>query len=483
MRIILLATIGVTLVFLLGHGNIGMVRYFDADEFAYLHWAHDVVRGQRPYVDFFFYATPGFLWILAPLYWIASGTSVLLWARFVAFLIFVLLCITTGYLAYLLRKNWTALVAPLVLAFLPLPFDKFLEVRPDNLALLLAMIGIICVIKKTRSRAGVFWSGVFMAASALVIQKAIVFAAVTALFVVVSKRKMVIPYAVGFGLTILLFLFWALTTGDFGQVLYSIVLLPWEVSKISQFFIMMPDLFFYPNGIFYGADGYSFGLLTNHAVWIIGLVVGSVRLVIPFLYGGRERVWEEVYVAGLFFLSVVSYIYLYPFKHTQYLIPVAVCIALYVADGVYLVWMWAREVPGRRFLFGIIYTFCLIVLVKAFYETNVPKAAWTNTGDFVTLKRILATIPKGSPVLDLTGSTIFYPNAFYACCFPFGQSAPYFSRPLPSVAESLENSQTNCIFGGMLERVTTLYPQDQAYIAEHFHPWTYYNQLLVRNGL
>ena len=64
------------LSFLWWHYQLGLIRYFDADELAYLHWAHNVFLGRVPMLDFLMYVPPTFLYLLSLLYIISSGTTI-----------------------------------------------------------------------------------------------------------------------------------------------------------------------------------------------------------------------------------------------------------------------------------------------------------------------------------------------------------------------------------------------------------------------
>jgi len=37
-----------------------LTRYFDADEFAHLHWGYSFLTGEKPYTDFFYIFPPYF---------------------------------------------------------------------------------------------------------------------------------------------------------------------------------------------------------------------------------------------------------------------------------------------------------------------------------------------------------------------------------------------------------------------------------------
>jgi hypothetical protein len=137
---ILLVTLGFLLVWKL---NVGMTRFFDIDEFSYLHWVGNLAAGQRPYVDYFMFFPPGFLFFFLPLFWIFPGDpSIFVAGRVLALIIFIALLIVVSAL-YGKMRSWKYALLPLVLlAFLPMPYDKLVEIRPDNLSTLFAVLGM-----------------------------------------------------------------------------------------------------------------------------------------------------------------------------------------------------------------------------------------------------------------------------------------------------------------------------------------------------
>ncbi len=469
------------LVFLWWHWRLGIIRYFDADEFAHLSWAYQMLSGRRPYVDFLFYIPPGFQLFLMPLFAFGSGVTPILVGRVFAFIVFVLLVGVTVLLFWIMRKGWAAILAGVILAFLPLPFDKFLEIRPDTLATLLVMLGMVFQIlalqgTSLRSCKEVPWStiaGVCYGLSLLILPKTLPQVGVAVAVALVTKN--VRSWLGGFVIPLAVFGLWALTLGNLDQVIYSLTKLPMEALKISQTFIMMPDLFFYPNTIFYGASGWSTGLLVNHAIWILAIFVGAYRLVTP----GKS--WAELLIASTFFVHVFFYVQVVPLKHTQYLIPIAVFVAFYAADAVDMVW---KKVLGSNIFAAASFLTLFIIglggLWRVFVAVNTPKLSWTNADTIRDLKILYRTIPKSEYILDLTGQTIYYRQPYIACCIHFGQSAPYLSHPLPNLSEALEKTNTKYIFEGDLKRTNTLLSADQAYIAAHYLPHPVIAGLLLR---
>jgi hypothetical protein len=465
------------------HWMLGLSRYFDADEFAHLHWAANRAGGLLPYRDFLTFFPPVFHALLAPLLVLGWGTAMpLVWGRVCAFVVFASACLALGVLLVSLREFrgvyrtlWGVCLPGLVLAFLPMPFDKFLEIRPDILAIMIGLIGLIGQIwwMKIGKRVYAFWSGFLYASAILVLTKVVPQVGVASLvaFVFSIRHKIwnqFFWFAAGLFLPIALFLGWALRFTTISVLWYDLVRLPVEANRLGNTFSMAPDLFFYPNAVFYGVGGWSRGLLFNHALWFVGIFVGIFRMVTPFHAGKGWRAWAEVLVAGMFVVSVVTFMYGFPLRHSQYLIPIAVYIALYAADGIYLARVAFDRIRSGIVIFTIVYICFLFAVFDTATLVNMPKFAWNNQQDTNSVTLLHQMIPANAYVLDLMGTSLYFRDPYPICCVPFGQWQSFMSRPLVPLFQVLESTQTKYIYEGRLDRIHDLQPSDGVYITEHF---------------
>jgi hypothetical protein len=137
----------ITAVFFIWRYKYGLQRYFDIDEFAHLHWAHNAFIGQRPYTDFFYFFPPVYLYLLSTVFlFVGKSVAILIVSRQIAFVISLLCCITLFLLVREIRDTKTALITSAVFAFLPIPVDKWIETRPDTVAVLFTLLGILFLI-------------------------------------------------------------------------------------------------------------------------------------------------------------------------------------------------------------------------------------------------------------------------------------------------------------------------------------------------
>ncbi|OGG09736.1 hypothetical protein A2154_00020 [Candidatus Gottesmanbacteria bacterium RBG_16_43_7] len=520
------------LIFLWWHWRLGMVRYFDADELAHLHYSAQLLSGRRPYVDFLMFFPPGFILFLAPAFaWGWGTTAPFLAARYLLFLVFSATCLIIGLLFWEQRRSWLAPAAAAILAFIPMPLDKYLEIRPDNLATLLLLLGMYLQIRwmKGAAQSAAAASGILYSLSAIVLTKMVPNVAATIFIAMIylglagkgnlgNRIKAGWEYGkyffIGLVVPVLLTFIWMLSLGDLGTVWYSLTSLTIESNKISRYFIMMPDLFFYPNGIYYGLDGWSRGLLVNHGLWIIGILIGIYRLLTPYLTKNPKSknssyahatedkqnpnkvqiskslnmdektvfTLSEILIGLQLAVGIVFYVLLVPLKHAQYLIPVAVFIAYYCADGLDSLWQQLRKFKTGVYVYGAIFATLAFFLYQVFIEINTIKLSWTNTDFLSHTQELYNKIPQNEPVLDLDGKILYNPDAYYACCIPFGQFSEFLSRPLPDLSATLENKAVKYINQGGLKRVRTLSYQDQVYINANYHSFFGDETILVRNG-
>jgi hypothetical protein len=457
--------------------QVSTIRFFDVDEFSYMHWTAQVARGEHMYTDFFSYFTPGFMWFFAPVFWI-YGVSAHVFAagRVLSFVIFLSILGSVSYLWGITRGWKWALLPVVILAVLPMPYDKFLEIRPDNLATLLAIIGVIGEIRGIREKKNIWWlvSGLAYSASLFVLVKTLPVVAVGGGIAVVSAwydRKSILFFSLGlFGPWILFFL-GAAVSGNFGAVWYSLTKLPFEVYKSAANYYMGSSLFFYPNSAFYGGDGTSVtaGLIVNHTLWIVGLVFGAYRLVTPIRAGQRNETFIELLLAGIFVVSAAAYVEFFPLKHSQYLIPIAVFVAYFAADA--LAGFFDRlEGAGGHTSLAVVLAGCVYLLIVVNKDVNAPKLLFTNAAQMRELTTLIHIIPRTARVVDLEGRMVFWPEGYPISSFAFDTFLPYVSRkPLP-LAQYLSLHPAQYIYDGDSNRMATMTAENLRFIQTHFTP-------------
>lgn len=455
--------------------QLGMHRYFDIDELAYLYWATHMHMGLKPYVDFLFYTAPGFYAMLVPIVALTKGIAVFAAARGAMLIVLALLSIALMSLFWELRRTWIVVFIPLLLVFLPMPSDKFIEIRPDTLAMTLFIFGLWLQMRLMNGKKNTsFVAGLLYGASIAVSQKMFLSVGIAllggSLLVVQEKQswRVIKEVIVGICIAGLVTVVYLLSLGNFSMVWYCLTTYAFEASSLGKLFPIPPQFYFLQNDVLYGTGGYHIGYIANLLLWIVGFCVACVRLFTLRTAFGKKRMWQEVIVVTLFLSSIFLYIFVLPMKHAQYLIPPALFVVFYVVDWIWEVWKHAKHTAIGQFMFlfgcGILFFF----FWKGYSLVTMPKLYWTNEGDIQKAQAIWNTISLSEPIFDMTGLTMRYPQPYFAPMLPIGQLAPIISFHLPSLSSSLESTDTKFIYSSPSERFATLSYKDQVYIMERF---------------
>ena len=462
--------------------QVSQIRFFDADEFSYLHWTAQIVRGEREYIDFISFVSPGFKWALSPIVWFYGvNINIFTTARMMSLVIFGGILASISIL-FGITRNWKWAILPaVILAFLPMPYDKFLEIRPDNLAILLVLIGVIGEIQGILGKTQVWWlvSGILYSASLFVLIKTlpiVLIGLLIGVFSVISRKSSMVdflkkPGMLMFGLLVpwMLYFVCAWASGNFEVIWYSLTRMPFEVYKFAVNTPMVANLFFYPNVSFYGGYGITTGLVVNHLLWLFGIFVGTYRLLNPLQFGDRRKVWTELFIATIFFVSIFAYVKYFPLKHSQYLIPIAIFIAYYAADGLSAFFSWIHRVYGYPVFIIVVLGFT-ILLITVTREVNAPKLAVSNAAQLAELSHLLRVVPSDARVVDLDGRMVFWPDGYPISAMPFDSFLQYMSKPPPPLATYLSKYPADYIYQGDTGRLTELTQVNSAYVREHFAP-------------
>ncbi|OGG35649.1 hypothetical protein A2363_04440 [Candidatus Gottesmanbacteria bacterium RIFOXYB1_FULL_47_11] len=468
------------LVFLLyWRFRVSTTRFFDVDEFSYLHWTAQMARGEHMYTDFFSYFTPGFMWVFSPIFWIYGASArVFTAARGLSFVIFLSILTAVSYVWGITRGWKWALLPAVILAFLPMPYDKLLEIRPDNLSTLLAIIGLIGEIRGIRENKNSWWfvSGLAYSASLLVLAKTVPIVAVGAGIAVLSaisskSFKSLTLLILGLVGPWALFFLGVAAQGNLDHVWYSLTRLPFEVYKSPFNQFMDPTLFFFPNSSFYGGTDYiiTTGLLTNHGIWILAVMIGVYRLMTPFLTanGNRKGIYIELLLALTFVIQVFGYIKLFPARHSQYLIPIAVFIAYYTADGLVLFFEFLARVGGIASLI-VVMSLCGCLLVFVTQEVNVPKLIRSKTVQLAEIDLLMKSIPFSSRVVDMEGRMLFWAEGYPVCCLAIDSTLSFVTRRPPPLDQYLAVHPADYIWENDTSRYARLNPATFLYMQKNY---------------
>lgn len=435
----------------------GQIRFFDIDEFAHLHWTHNLVSGLRPYTDFFYFTPPFYLYTLAPLFAFAGKTiNILLYGRLFSFLVFAAAIAVLFLITRRVKNVQTALLTVLIFAAIPMPSDKWIEIRPDGISTLFSLVGILFLIEALNRKKIKFYflSGLFYSISLILLPKVAFFILTgTAAVVMISliqhprERIFVFPkplagFAIGGIIPVLVMLFLFVLYGDPGKAILLVTKVANDASRALGYkYPISPNFWFYPNDLFYGDPGWSIPWKANLAIWLLGIFWIVLQLV-TFL---SKEEWKDCLVQFLLsssaYIYIIAYIEFFPLKHAQYLIPASPFIAYFLADFIQSVfsklkWSSVRNMVILAFALGIFFT------GKDMFDW---KLKWNNQWSLNNYKTLYSML-SDEPVIDLTGETVFGKEAYYFCCIPYGQYAETLNFPYPNLETVIKRDKIKYVF-------------------------------------
>lgn len=467
--------IAACLLVLLLRFKLGQVRYFDPDEFMYLNWAYHLLSGKLPYRDFMMFTGPVYIYILAPLFFFFHATEPILAGRSFAWIVSVVLAGILTLAFWKAHKSWLGLFSGLTFLLLPMPSDKLLEIRPDPIALLLFLIGLIkyYMLKQQYKTEYAYFMGFFFALSLLTLQKMFLLVVITTVFLLVavdkSKLKRALTgYFLGLSTIFGLFVLMSLLSRSLWVTLYSMTTLATEtVAQVARFNQLPLDFFFIGNPAYYGENGQSLGLFVNNSIWLLSTILSVSFLLIAVVT--RKKYWiDRSLPANLLLVSIAGYVWISPLKFSQYLLPAAIFIAWFWAEGMLLFWKICQRSVALVVIFSLVFFAITATMTYAFWKVNTPKLSWTNTDTLQKIDAILERIPKNEYVMDLEGRTIYYPYPYYACCLALGEFDSILLRQHPPLRDALKSTKTKYIYQAEIPRISVLDPKDLLFIREHY---------------
>lgn len=467
---ILLGLIG---IFLYGHLKLGLERFLDLDESAHLHWSFNASRGLVPYKDFFYVFTPFYLYFIAPIVLLTGKTfTYVVSARILSFAIFCLGVIFLFLIAKRTKNLLFALFTVLAFAYLPLPADKWIEVRPDGLGTVLALAGTWLMVKAIAGKANYFWAGLFMSLGFVVNPKTVFYLVSVLIVLVFAKRVKRLSFFLGVTIPVLVLVLLFFFFGDFRRAFYLTFILQKKAGELFVWkFPMRADLFFYPHDIYYGWFGYNFNYLANLLIYLLAIITAIIRLVSFLSEETREKAAIRLFLALLLLTNIAAYIKFFPLKYTQYLIGVSPWVAYFFADFVFGVWDWIKK---RKLAWKMVYMVLLLVfIVLAAFEggkMNEIKASRTNADSVRFLEEAQKTFAEDEYIFDLTGASLFYKDPYYVCCLPYGEYFEVLRIGLPNfnLEEALRQHEVKHIFTQFPERVRVLPEQHRLILSKYY---------------
>lgn len=408
---------------------LGLFRYLDTDEFAYLHWSYLLTIGKLPYKDFFLNVTPFFSFILTPLFVLPYSSVILFIARCLSFTLWggtgILLWKITRQLTRSTRASWLAFF---VFSVFPMTIDKSIEIRPDTLMTALFLISLYLLIRKSPlSGTDALLSGFSLGTSVFLMPKIAIFVPL-ALFLLTRKNaiKQIIPFGVGLvtiPLAFLLFLFFF----QIQHLAWNNIVLGSILIKEGEGAFSIRDSFSPWPLIYVTEGGVSLPWAVNVLFWIGAFLAIPVALL-------KRRL-----VGMVLFLSLVpglGLLVVFPTPFMQYFIPLSVFVSLGIA-------VLYDLLPKRNtFIHYALLGSFLIVCLVSYYQQWIIRITQTNQEQRQVIDDILAISQPADTVYDMVGSYVFRPDGYYICCNIYSQFADRLGLPIPSLKDSLIANNT-----------------------------------------
>lgn len=413
-------------------------RYYDPDEFAHMHWAFLMVSGSLPYKDFFFYITPMFQWILAPLFFLPQSEATMMYARVLMLLFY----FGSALLVFILGKkssgsSLVGLLGTLLYTVFPMTIDKTIDIRPD-IIMVITMISPAIILLSSKRPRGIhaLFAGVLLGISFTTLFKMVyIFPALLWLLITLhpsSRAKTLFFGIVGFCLPIigiiawyasgnLLPLAWQVFTNDqfavnFGKQSFSILktLSPWPLVYVTN-------------------AGPSIPWALTVTIWILSLP-GYILL-------SKKNLRSGIFLF-LFFTSGIGFLLAFPVPYVQYFMPLSVPAS--IAAGYFIHWGVKKLSSVVAFAGSLLFLVVMGGIGASFWiqfqERGTPTTMILEQKQAIT--DILAVTRPEETVYDMTGSYVFRPDGYFICCHPYGEFVDKLASPPGTLAASLLSKQT-----------------------------------------
>jgi 4-amino-4-deoxy-L-arabinose transferase-like glycosyltransferase len=356
--------------------------YFDRDELEHIHTAWKIARGQKIFTDFFQHHHPFFDYMITPIINTYGSTiETLLVGRYIMLVLTACILAVTYVLAVEVFKNREVGVLGLILTSATTAFFmKSIEIRPDVPEILTGLLAIyfFFVYYDKRSSWNLIASGVFLAASFLFLQKAMVLIIPIGGILIYDVLKKRMPlrdaalYAAAFFAALLPYYIYLVIDGSFVRY--------FEMTWIVNFYI--PQLF--------SRFGSVATLIRENTVTCVFYFVGVIAL----LRSGKE--WR---FAALSLCLLVLPVILFKNLWKQYYLPAVPPAAIVAGYAVHSI--FNSRLTRLIVILGAIYLPLSYMHNHGFFNMNDDK----RRAQLDKIEYVLSITREGDKVYD--GSALF----------------------------------------------------------------------------
>ena len=346
------------------------------DELVHVNTVYLIAHGYRPFKDFFTIYSPLFHYLLLPFFTIYGFTPETIQAsRFLMIGLFALqLLIGYAFMSKLFTKL-TGLIFVLLMLLDPFTVFAGMQVRPDNLLMLVFFAGVLTLVYAISHR-GIFmghhsalWfvSGCLMGLAVVISFKSIVMVGVLslALFVYFLRKqtwRKYFTYVVGGVVAGILFCFLWIVQGSFRLMIEQLIVYPKAMSD-GIWFPTRLGFFYQPNNTF------VYGLAGKPVTWYIAVLLPIFALagILYSLMAFRKQVQKSFWIITFICMLILQYAFLYTIKclFIQYYLTVNWILAFFAAIFITAIVGCIKHPIGK----SIMYTLLLIVFLCVSFES------------------------------------------------------------------------------------------------------------------
>lgn len=452
---------------LLGRLHLSVIRFFDPDEFAHIHWSFLIAKGSLPYKDFFLIIPPVFHFFLLPVFLLKESTITLISARIYIFFLYLANILILFQIFKSVTKNvLSSLLAVTIFAAFPMTLDKTIDIRPD---MLMTLFFLICLYLSFIRKASPFVVGFFYGLSFLTFSK-IIFAAPALFYITYLNRKTkVLPHAFsllyGALMPTALFFLYIIANGIFTEGIHAILKDSFLVNTGRQAFSPLLAISPWPL-VYVNKGGVSWPWIVNTVLWILAVPAF-------FILWKRNRKFS-VFLLLYFFFAIVL-LYIFPIPYLQYFLPLCIFISLCTAVTIYEILRRAEVSGVKASSFIIIVPFLASLLISFLHQYQVrAQKESSNSEQLQVIRDILKISAPEETFFDSVGSYVLRPDGYPVCCHPFGEFIYRMENPPLPLTEMLKNRQTKFI---VLDRTGLAFwktPEPHlSFILTHYYPSKY----------
>lgn len=463
---------GITLLLLASVLWSGYNYVFDNDELSHVHMVYLIAKGYQPYTSFFSIYSPVLHWLLIPLFQL-NGFSLgtIADARVVMIILFLLRMGAAGlFVKELFGKRTALLFLPI---FLMDPFTVFtaMQIRPDNLMMTLYTLGLLTLILgvKHKNQRFVMIAGMLLGLTVVAMIKiAPSFAVFFILLILFHRtkdiRKIILPLATGFAVSVGIFALYFFVNGSFGFMIQQVVL-DGKLLNDSLLYPVTPGSFYWPVNVYlYGHTGRSI-------VWIyawIFLVAGFSGALQIFLRFSTEAISMKTTIKLYLVITLLIHwflLFLFRSVFLQYYLTISWLLAIGAAVLVHE--LLSIPYQSRAFRIAVMASLIgtFIFVGKASIELNIARATIDGHEQKARLEAILTKIPLQEPVFPgFLFRPLVYPLPYG---YYYGDMPHEVIKRFPSIVEVLDKMNVRFVIA--TESYLSYAPKEvEQYVKERF---------------